>query len=475
MLDVRPHRRELAPDLVRRVAGPVHLRVVVVAIGLRRPRQKQVVLQPVVGPGVVRRRVGRLNRLRDLADPAGRNRVVGELLPARAVRIARRRVIQPEVREHAVDFAEVARPHPLRRHRVDVEAAGPLVVALIRPEEEQPVLPQRAAHRAAANRDARVELGRVEEVPRVELVLIAEVERRPLDLVGPRLGHQRDRRAARHPLAGVEVVGADVHRVDGLGRRHIPGVVRQPDVDAARPIQPRVVAVRVGPVDERPQRPRRRVRLVVLKRRRRRPRHQVDQRLVVAVLVQRQAGDFLRLQLRVHVRLVGLQQLHRRGHRHRLGQRAHFQRHFHPAHRARRHRHPGLDELPEALQRHLHVVGSRQHVRQVVAAVVAGHRVAGQPRRRIGRRHRRAGDARPLRVLHDTDHAAVKDLRPRARRTGAKTGDDEGEDAGKPQARSPDPSRLAHCFVLLVGCEDEICSVVITSQTMTRSTGFPWY
>ena len=79
--------------------------------------------------------------------------------------------------------------------------------------------------------------------------------------------------------------------------------------------------------------------------RRRRAGHQVDQRLVVPVLVERKIDDLLRLQLRVQVGLVGLQQLRAGGHRHRLGQRADLELHVDAADLARGHRHAGLDEL----------------------------------------------------------------------------------------------------------------------------------
>ena len=61
---------------------------------------------------------------------------------------------------------------------VAVEPAVALVVAFVRREVEQLVFLDRPADGAAADRDARIELRGVEELPRVQLVLIAEVERR---------------------------------------------------------------------------------------------------------------------------------------------------------------------------------------------------------------------------------------------------------------------------------------------------------
>ena len=50
------------------------------------------------------------------------------------------------------------------------------------------------------------------------------------------------------------------------------------------------------------------------------PGHQVHQRLVVAVLVQREVGDLLRRQLRVQIGLVGLEQRRLAGHLDPLGE-----------------------------------------------------------------------------------------------------------------------------------------------------------
>ena len=77
-----------AKNLMRRAPVPVHLHVVVVAIRRRRARQEQVVLKAVVGARVVRRRIERLDLLRNTADPIRRNHRARELCPAGAVGIA---------------------------------------------------------------------------------------------------------------------------------------------------------------------------------------------------------------------------------------------------------------------------------------------------------------------------------------------------------------------------------------------------
>ena len=85
--------------------------------------------------------------------------------------------------------------------------------------------------------------------------------------------------------------------------------MRQPDVHVRRAIGLGAVVVAVQAVDVRRQRATGRIDFAVLLSGRRRPGHQVDQRLVVPVLLQRQLRDCLGLDLGVRVRLVGLQQL----------------------------------------------------------------------------------------------------------------------------------------------------------------------
>ena len=77
--------------------------------------------------------------------------------------------------------------------------------------------------------------GRLEEVARLQVLVVVELERAAVDVVGARLRDHRDRRAARHALLGIERVGRDVHRFDRFRRRHIADVVRQPDVDVCAP------------------------------------------------------------------------------------------------------------------------------------------------------------------------------------------------------------------------------------------------
>ena len=316
--DLGLHRGELREHLMRRVPVPVHLQVVVVAIGRRRAGQKQIVLQAVVGARIVWRRIQSLDLLRNTAETTRRNDRAGKFRASRAIDVAGHRIVELEIGSDPQHLAEVAVAHPSGRNRVRIETAVPLVVAFPRSKVEQLVVLDRTANGAANDRDARVELRWVEKLPGVQLVLVPEVEGRSLQGVGAGLGHERDGRAARHSLPGVKIVGTDVDRIDGLGGSHVPDMMRQPDIDAARPIQAGVVGIRVRPVHERAQRTARRVRLIVLERRGRSAGHQVDERLVVAVLVERKILDFLRSQLCMQVRLVGLQEPRFGRHRHRF-------------------------------------------------------------------------------------------------------------------------------------------------------------
>ena len=143
----------------------------------------------------------------------------------------------------------------------------------------------------------------------VEALVVVELERRSLDLVGPGLGHDRHGGAAGHALLGVEVVRRHVDRVDRLGGSNIHQVVRQPDVDVRGAIRAGGVLIRALPVHVGRQRPRRRVGLGVVEPRRGRTGHQVEERLVIAELVERHRRDLGGFQLGRDVGLVGLQQL----------------------------------------------------------------------------------------------------------------------------------------------------------------------
>jgi hypothetical protein len=133
-------------------------------------------------------------------------------------------------------------------------------------------------------------------------------------------------------------------------------------------------------------------------------------------------------QLRVHVGLVGLQELRRRFDRDRLGERAHFHGDIDAADLTDGHGHVGAQRLAEALQRHLHVVAARQHVDQAVLAFIVRGCVACEIGFLVDDGDGGAGDARALRVADATDDAAVEHLGVGLVGQGTKCGDGERAD-----------------------------------------------
>ena len=82
---------------------------------------------------------------------------------------------------------------------------------------------------SAINVDEVLRLGSgVEEVLGLQRAVIVKSPRRAMKVVRPGLRDDRDRGAAGESLLRIEVVGNDIHGVDGLGRRDISGVMRQP-------------------------------------------------------------------------------------------------------------------------------------------------------------------------------------------------------------------------------------------------------
>ena len=118
-------------------------------------------------------------------------------------------------------------------------------------EEEQLVLYDAPADRAAI--DIAQAVGRFvpieEKVPGVRDSVLVQRKGGAVEIIRSRFGDHRRRGAAGKPRLGVEVVGGNVHHLDGFRRRHITGVMGQPDIDALGPVNARVVAVARGPVD----------------------------------------------------------------------------------------------------------------------------------------------------------------------------------------------------------------------------------
>ena len=188
----------------------------------------------------------------------------------------------------------------------------------------------------------------------------------------------------------------------------------QPGELVGRAVHARAVGVAVRAVDVGRQRPCGRVDLRVLKFRRRRARHQVEEALVIAELRQRKVRDFLRTEDRTRIGLVGLQQRDLRLHGDRFAQLADFQPGVDAADRAGRDGHPLLHELLESLERHLHVVGAGQHVGKGVGAGFVRHRRQDQVGLAVRDGNGGAGNAAAGIVLDRANDAAVELLGRRA-------------------------------------------------------------
>ena len=184
----------------------------------------------------------------------------------------------------------------------------------------------------------------------------------------------------------------------------------QPDVHRNRAVDARRVAVRLRAVDPRAQRPAGRVDGRVLLLERRRARHEVHQRLVVAVNVQRQVGDLLGRQLGMQVGLVSLNQRFLAGYLNDFAERADGQRHVD----ADRVTGGDVDSLflvfTEAGQRRADVVNPGQQVTQGVSTARVGHCFGLGTGAGVRRGDRDSWNERALGIVYVSDDAAVEDL-----------------------------------------------------------------
>ena len=475
--DLRPHHRELGPDVVRRAPLPGELHVVVV------PAERGLALDDVVvGEAVrvevlggVRHRVRVQDLERDRAEEGRRDAVAGERQPARAVGAARERVVELEVGVGRGDLREVARAHLRGRDGVDVLVAAGVVVPLEGAEEEELVLLDRAAEGAAVDvareRGALQAEGVVVVAVRVQLVLVSEEVRRAVELVRAGLGDDRDGHAGGHALVGVEVVRRDVDGLDRLRRVHVADVVRQPDVHGHGAVDAERVVVPLRAVHVRGERAAGRVDLGVLRLRRRRAGHEVDERLVVAELVERQVHELLRLELGVDVGLLGLQERRLADDVHRLGEGPDLQLELDADGVAGGDRHARLAQLAEALHVDRQVVGAGRQVAEGVAALGARDGVDLEVRAGVRRGHGRAGDGRAGAVHHRADDRPVEGL---GRREGS-----EEDDGGRRQRcdAQGDARGLCHVpffslWLFVAGCRP------LTRQAPVRPgsarSGFPF-
>jgi hypothetical protein len=127
-------------------------------------------------------------------------------------------------------------------------------------------------------------------------------------------------------------------------------VVWQPNIHVGRTVGLGGIGVAIEPIELGREGALWRVDLGVLQPRRHGARHQIHQRLIIAILHERQLCDFLCLELGVRVGLVRLQQLRLGSHRHRLGELAEIESSIHAADRVHGNGHIGPHVLLEPLQ-----------------------------------------------------------------------------------------------------------------------------
>ena len=113
------------------------------------------------------------------------------------------------------------------------------------------------------------------------------LKKNSVELIAAGLGDDGDGRAAGHPLFGIEIIGGNVDFLNGFRWRHVHSMVRQPDEHIRGTVDASVVVVPIRAVDVRAQGAFRRIGNRVLENSRRRARHKIDERLVIAVLIER--------------------------------------------------------------------------------------------------------------------------------------------------------------------------------------------
>ncbi len=204
------------------------------------------------------------------------------------------------------------------------------------------------------------------------MLVVVELKSAAVELVGSGLGHQGDRRRARHPLFGVRRTGGDVDHLDVLFRRHVSHVVRQPHVHAGGAVNAGNVGLGVATVDVRGEGAARCIRDRVLQRRRQCAGHQVDQRLIIAIPADGHVGDGRAGDLRVGIGLVGLQCDRAGLNRHLVGDLADFELGIDTLNGIRRDIDALCEERPEAGGGHRYVVVAGKHVDERIASAVIG-------------------------------------------------------------------------------------------------------
>ena len=407
----------------------VDLEVEVVAVELVRAGGEVIVGE--------RRDVGRRDELDHLPsgriDALGRNAVVREQLPPGSVRAARRGIVNQRARAGEVAVAErVARNGAERGGALPPRRALPVA------EEEQLVLPDRAAKRPAELiQDVLRDLGADEEVVAgAQRAVGMEPLPAAVELVRPGLDRHAHRRSAGHALLGVEAVGDDVHRFDGVGGRHVGHDVRQPRVADRRAVEPRVVVGSRDAVEVGPQRPLRIARVGVELDRQAGAGDQLVELLEVAPAADRQVRHLRRVELRADIRAHRLQHRRRR-HRHRLRRPSHFHAHVLACDVVERDGDAGLHVGLEPRHRDPQIVGAGLEIAKRVRPAAVGGGLALEASVPVGRRDGRSGEDGAGRVFHAAHQHTVEHLR--VRRRGQK-----GEAQEQNRDESPDLALLHH-------------------------------
>src|SRR5207249_10095758 len=84
--------------------------------------------------------------------------------------------------------------------------------------------------------------------PRLESIIVMELVKVAVELVGTALDHNVDRGSPRQPLVRIKTIGRHVHRLDGVGRRDVSDVLRDPDIVLAHAVNANIIAVAAGAV-----------------------------------------------------------------------------------------------------------------------------------------------------------------------------------------------------------------------------------
>src|SRR6266568_1477502 len=273
------HGAVLGKDAVPGRPVPIYLGVKVVTIQFLCSRLGIVV--GVAGPRYVRRRNQSQDFRRDRIYRDGG--LVGKGCASGAVRVSCVWVIDNSPRAGKVSGANGGS----RQCDKPGVAIVAFIGAVVASEEEQLVLLDGATESAAKIIELTVPLGAsLKELLCPQSLVLEVLKSNSMVLIGARLGDDGNGGATRHPLLGIEIIGGNVYFLDGLCRRDINGMVRQPDEHVRGAVHAGVIVVSVGTIDVRAQCAFRGVGDSVLKYSGGCAGHKIDQRLEIPVLVE---------------------------------------------------------------------------------------------------------------------------------------------------------------------------------------------